>query len=228
VEELADRSDVVVCLCPPHAALEVARSFGSFDGVYVDANALAPATMRSIAGSVPRCVDGAVIGPPPRRSGTTRLYLSGPEAASVASLFEGTTVAARVVSDRVGAASALKMAYAAWTKGTSAMLLAIRAAARAEDVEGALLEEWALSIPDLEQRSADAARGAMAKGWRWIGEMEEIARTFAAAGLPDGFHRAAAEVFARSPRSTPKGDPLEHVVEALLLQHGTPADPRHG
>jgi len=40
---------------------------------------------------------------------------------------------------------------------------------------------------------------AAAKGWRWIAEMEEIAATFAAAGQPDGFHLAAAEVFASPP-----------------------------
>jgi len=62
-------------------------------------------------------------------------------------------------------------------------------------VEEALLEEWAQSIPGLEERSLRAARSAEKKGWRWVGEMEEIAATFAGAGQPDGFHKAAAEVF---------------------------------
>ena len=87
------------------------------------------------------------------------------------------------------------MAYAAWTKGTAAMLLAIRATARAEGVEDALLEEWARSQPDATGRSESAEDAAARKGWRWIAEMEEIAATFAAAGQPDGFHRAAADVF---------------------------------
>ena len=98
---------------------------------------------------------------------------------------------ARVVSN----ASALKMAYAAWTKGTAAMLLAIRELAFREGVEEALLAEWDLSQPELRDRFARAARSAEAKGWRWVGEMEEIAATFEAAGLPGGFHRAAAEVY---------------------------------
>jgi hypothetical protein len=98
---------------------------------------------------------------------------------------------ARVVSN----ASAVKMAYAAWTKGSAAMLLAVRELARREGVEETLLDEWALSIPELADRSERAARSADAKGWRWIGEMEEIAATFEANGLPGGFHRAAAEVF---------------------------------
>ncbi len=90
------------------------------------------------------------------------------------------------------------MTYAAWTKGTAALLLAIRAVADAEGVEAELVDEWRISLPELEEAWGRAARSAEAKGWRWIGEMEEIAATFAAAGLPDGFHRAAAEVFRRA------------------------------
>ena len=90
------------------------------------------------------------------------------------------------------------MVYAAWTKGTAALLLAIRETARAEQVEEALLAEWSESLPKLEARLESAARSAERKGWRWIAEMEEIAATFAAAGQPAGFHRAAADVFRRS------------------------------
>ena len=100
----------------------------------------------------------------------------------------------------VGAASAVKMAYASWTKGSAAaLLLAARALARAEGVEETLLAEWGISQPGLEERSARAAGSAAAKGWRWIAEMEEIAATMAAAGLPEGFHQAAAEVYRRFP-----------------------------
>ena len=89
------------------------------------------------------------------------------------------------------------MTYAAWSKGTAAMLLAIRATARACGVEEALVQEWALSVPELAGRFARAEESAEAKGWRWVGEMEEIAATFAGAGEPSGFHEAAAEVFRR-------------------------------
>jgi 3-hydroxyisobutyrate dehydrogenase-like beta-hydroxyacid dehydrogenase len=193
------QSDVVLSICPPHAALEVASSIGSFHGLYVDANAVSPDTARKVA-SVVRAgggepVDGGIVGSPPLEAGTTRLYLSGPRARSVLELFAGSILDARVVSDQLGAASAVKMAYAAWTKGTAAMLLAIRELARAEGVEPALLEEWGLSQPGLLERCERAARSADAKGWRWVGEMEEIASTFEAAGLPGGFHRAAAEVY---------------------------------
>jgi 3-hydroxyisobutyrate dehydrogenase-like beta-hydroxyacid dehydrogenase len=218
VEELARRSDVVLVLCPPAAAVDVARSVGASDAIYVDANAVSPATARTIAGLTGRYVDGGVVGPPPREPGTTRLYLSGTEAPPVAVLFTGTIVDARVVSEDVGAASGLKMAYAAWTKGTAALLLAIRALARAEGVEEALLEEWRLSLPELPERSVAAARSAAKKGWRWVGEMDEIAATFAAAGLPEGFHRAAADIYRRSPRAVPEAASLEAVLAALRQQ----------
>jgi 3-hydroxyisobutyrate dehydrogenase-like beta-hydroxyacid dehydrogenase len=144
-----------------------------------------------IAALQPRFVDGGIIGPPPRAAGETRLYLSGTGAEDVATLFAGSIVDARVVPD----ASALKMAYAAWSKGTAALLLAVRDVARRFGVEDALADEWRLSQPELFERLAAAERSAATKGWRWVGEMEEIADTFDAAGAPDGFHRAAAEVY---------------------------------
>jgi 3-hydroxyisobutyrate dehydrogenase-like beta-hydroxyacid dehydrogenase len=195
VEALARSSDLILSVCPPHAALEVARSVGDFAGTYVDANAISPSSARAVAVTVGRVVDGGIVGPPPLQAGSTRLYLSGPEAPLVAELFAGSTVDARVVSEEIGAASAVKIAYAAWTKGTAALLLAVRSLARVEGVEQTLLEEWELSLPDLPARSVRAAESAATKGWRWIGEMEEIAATFAANDLPAGFHLAAADVF---------------------------------
>ena len=198
VRELRHRCEVLLSICPPHAALEVADAAYAFQGIYVDANAISPDTARAVARIQPRLVDGGIVGPPPSRSGTTRLYLSGEEAADVAQLFSGTNIDARVISDQVGAASALKAAYAGWTKGSAALLLTVRELARAEGVEDALLEEWRLSIPELEERLAGAKRSARRKGWRWIGEMEEIAHSMAAQDLPAGFHQAAAEVFRRA------------------------------
>jgi 3-hydroxyisobutyrate dehydrogenase-like beta-hydroxyacid dehydrogenase len=199
--ELARTAGVILSVCPPHAAEDVARSVSGFRGVYVDANAISPATSRSVqalvedAGAV--YVDGGIIGPPPRSAGSTRLYLSGAAAGEVAPLFAGTPVDARVVSAEPGDASALKMAYAAWTKGSAALLLAIGAAAEAYGVDTVLEDEWELSQPDLPALSARASASASAKGWRWIAEMEEIADTLAAVGEPEGFHRAAADVFRR-------------------------------
>ena len=240
VAELAGRAGIIFSVCPPHAAREVARSVAGFSGLFVDANAIAPETTRSVAAvlgagatgaadtGATRFADGGIIGPPPQ-PGTdpaagsgTRLYLAGEPAAEVAALFAGTPVGAQVVDGGIGAASAVKMAYAAWTKGSAALLLAARSLAHQERVEGTLLEEWALSQPELVRRLQHATRSAVAKGWRWEAEMTEIAAAMAVAGLPDGFHLAAAEIFRRSPRREPAalaetapGDLVELVIEAL-------------
>jgi uncharacterized protein DUF1932 len=89
------------------------------------------------------------------------------------------------------------MAYAGWTKGSSALLAAIRAFAMAEDVDSALLAEWKISQPDVPSRSERAFTDNARKAWSFVGEMEEIARYLAGAGLPAGFHEAAREIYER-------------------------------
>ena len=219
VAELSRRAGVILSVCPPHAALEVAREVAGYGGVYVDANAVSAATSRGVGEVIVRgggtYVDSGIVGSPPTARGTTRLYLSGVAAPEVAGLFAGTIVDARVLSDRIGDASAMKMTYAAWTKGTAALVLNVRALAREAGLEAALLADWDESIPHLRGMSLQAARSAAAKGWRWDAEMEEIAAEFAAAGLPDGFHLAAAELFRRSPRlEAPRAD--EATLDAVL------------
>jgi len=222
--ELARQASVILSICPPHAALGVARAAAGagFRGVFVDANAISPGTAREVAAVIgaggASYVDGGIIGPPAGAPGTTRLYLAGRLAGEVRDLFTGTELAAPVLPGDF-AASALKMAYAAWTKGTAALLLAARALARAEGVEDALTAEWALSQPGLAARSERSAGAAATKGWRWVAEMEEIAATMGGAGLPDGFHRAAAEIYRRSAPARPAPDGellLEAVLSALL------------
>lgn len=224
VAELCAQAGVILSVCPPHAALDLAREVAGYRGVFIDANAVSPATSRvvgeAIAGAGGTYVDGGIVGSPPTAPGTTRLYLSGAGAQAVAELFAGTIVDARVLSERIGDASAMKMIYAAWTKGAAALVLNVRALAREAGLEDALLADWHESLPQLPGMSLQAARSAAAKGWRWAAEMEEIAATFAAAGLPDGFHLAAAELFRRSPRlDEPRADEatLDAVLRGLLL-----------
>jgi 3-hydroxyisobutyrate dehydrogenase-like beta-hydroxyacid dehydrogenase len=183
---LVGEADLILSICPPHAALEVARDVAGFNGTYVDANAISPAHASEIAALHPRYVDGGIVGGPPREPGTT-LYLSGAGAEAVAELFAESVLNADIVAN----ASALKMVYAAWSKGTAALLLAIQQVARHFEVE----EDWRLAAPEVVEGLPRAEHAAETKGWRWVGEMEEIADTFAAAGEPDGFHRAAAEVY---------------------------------
>jgi 3-hydroxyisobutyrate dehydrogenase-like beta-hydroxyacid dehydrogenase len=203
VAALAEQSQVILSVCPPHAAEDVARQVAvrRFAGMYLDANAIAPNTARAV-GSIledagARFVDGGIVGPPPTRPGTTRLYLSGKAAGEVAALFATGPMEAIVLAGPAGAASALKVAYAAYTKGTTALLMAIRTLAIKEGVDAALVEEWRRSLPDLPARAESGIRGSVRKAWRFVSEMEESAATFADAGLPDGFSRAAAMVYGR-------------------------------
>jgi 3-hydroxyisobutyrate dehydrogenase-like beta-hydroxyacid dehydrogenase len=220
--ELVRRAGVIVSVVPPHAALDVARQVAGagFGGVYVDANAISPATAREVASVTGAAgasyVDGGIIGTPPVAPGFIRLYLSGTRAEPVQRLFAGSAADVRVIGGDpadVGSASAVKMAYASWTKGSAALLLAARALARAEGVEDALLAEWGISQPGLAERSARSAGAAAAKGWRWVAEMEEIAATMAGAGLPDGFHLAAAEIYRRSRHAAAPS--VDDVIAAL-------------
>ena len=205
IAAVAGQAEIIFSVCPPHAAADVAWAVHGFRGLYVDANAIAPGTAREVAQMITdaggRYVDGGIIGLPPAAPGTTRLYLSGPGAPTIQALFTGSDLDARIAGPALTAASAVKMAYGAWTKGTAALILAIREFAREEGVEETLLAEWAASQPKLEQRSQGSARAATAKGWRWVAEMEEIASAFSSSGLPDGFHQAAAEIFRRYPRT---------------------------
>lgn len=203
LEALVRDSETIFSVCPPDAAVDVAKQVAKtgFSGIFVDANAISPDSARKVASVVESAgaafVDGGIIGPPATSAGTTRIYLSGTRALDTAALFEGSLLDAHVIAGDAGAASALKMAYAAWTKGSAALLIAIRALASAEQVEDSLFKEWAISQAGLEARSDQAARSNAFKAWRFVGEMHEIADTFANVGLPDGFHRAAADIYDR-------------------------------
>ncbi len=228
--EAIRQSEVILSVCPPHAALTVAQEVAGhgFRGIYVDANAISRATAEQIGKIVSAIgasfVDGGIIGSPVKRAGTTRLYLSGTRATEIAELFTASMLDARVIGKAPGAASALKIAYAAWTKCTDALVLAIRALAAHEGVEQALLQEWAISQPDLERRSVQAAAVAAPKAWRYVGEMKEIATTLAHAGLPSGFHSTAAALYERLSSFKDQTNPGPTVAAVISVLTKPPAE----
>ncbi|HEV8298556.1 MAG TPA: DUF1932 domain-containing protein [Acidimicrobiales bacterium] len=217
------QSAVVLSVCPPDAAVAVAHDVAAtgFRGLYVDANAVAPTTAARIAeiveGAGAAFVDGDVIGGPVASGSGTRVYLSGATAATFAACFPSGDPDVRVLGAHPTAASTLKMCYAAWTKGSSALLLAVVAAASAGGVADALYEEWRRSQPDVLDRLERGVRNHPRKAWRFAGEFDEIAETFTATGLPDGFARAAAEV-SRRMAAFKDGPPpvLDDVIASLL------------
>jgi 3-hydroxyisobutyrate dehydrogenase-like beta-hydroxyacid dehydrogenase len=226
---LCAASGVILSVCPPHSAVDLALHVAAqgFSGVYVDGNAVSPGTAREIGRIIERggatFVDGGIIGPPARARGTTRLYLSGEQAGRIVRLFSQGPLEAIALDGGPGAASALKMAYAAYTKGTAALLVSIRALAIRAGVDQALLDEWALSQPQLGARSERAAGETARKAWRFTGEMAEIAAAFDDAGLPDGFFRAAAEIY-ESLAGYKDAPAMPSVAEVAKALAGRPRD----
>lgn len=194
---LATAGDVIISICPPAAAESVAAQVSAtgFEGIYVDANAIAPGTSRRIASHFANYVDGGIVGGPPSDSGNTRLYLSGSRSHQIASLFEGSDLDARAIGSDIGMASAVKTAYAGWTKGSSALLLNQAAYAHSEGVLEILLDEFDDSLPGLPDRLQATAQRVGFKAWRFVGEMTEIAIAMGDRGLPTGFHEGAESVY---------------------------------
>jgi 3-hydroxyisobutyrate dehydrogenase-like beta-hydroxyacid dehydrogenase len=222
VAELVRASDVVLSVCPPHAAEDVANEVAQlgFSGLYVDGNAISPDRSRIIQKVVESAgadyVDGGIIGGPAwTPEAGTRLYLSGPRAAEVAACFAGSPLQTPVISDRIGAASAVKMGYAAYTKGTTALLTAILGMVEKEGVRADLARQWGDTFTEQTVKRVCANT---AKAWRFVGEMHEIAATFRGAGLPGGFHQAAAEVYERLAGFKDQDEPpaIETVLDVLL------------
>ena len=226
--ELCAACDLLLCVCPPHAARAVADAVvqAGFSGLYCDGNAIAPGQALQIGERLTAAginfVDGSIIGPPAWKAGTTRFYLSGAAAAQIAQLFDGTAAEAIVIGEEVGKASALKMVFAAQTKGFTALLSAIQGAAEQLGVRADLDREWARRDPDVAAQRVNQVRGVTGKAWRFAGEMQEIAATFEAASMPPGFFEAAHDVYQRMTRFKDAEElpALEDVLAALVADEG--------
>lgn len=224
LEELCSTCSVVVSVCPPHAAEEVADQVvaHSFQGLYIDANAISPQRAQRIGKSLEEkgasFVDGGIIGGPAWGPGKTWLHLSGSNAEMAASCFSVDPLETNVLGPDIGKASALKMCFAANTKGTTALLCAILAAAERLGVREALFQQWSQGSSNLAERATEQVRGVTARAWRFEGEMREISSTFEEAGVPGGFHAAAASIYSRIAefKDAPSTPSLESVLTALV------------
>jgi 3-hydroxyisobutyrate dehydrogenase-like beta-hydroxyacid dehydrogenase len=229
--QLCATCSILVSVCPPHAAEAVAEQVAAqaFTGLYLDANAISPQRARRIGQKLTQAgatfVDGGIIGAPAWEPGRTWLYLSGPGAPAAAACFSCGPLETRVIGAEIGQASALKMCYAAYTKGSTALLCAIVATAEALGVWEALQGQWSRDSSefapgqgDFAQQAVRRVRGVTAKAWRFAGEMDEISATFSQAGLPGDFHAAAATVYRRMAgfKDAPSTPPLEEVLAALM------------
>ena len=200
---LCQNCEIIFCICPPHAVEEVSNSVigHGFNGYYLDANAIAPQRATSMNKVMEEngihFIDGGIIGGPAWKPKETWLYLSGKYANVIADCFTNGPLETKIIGDEVGKASALKMCYAAYSKGTTALLAAILATAEALGVRDELYGHWDLDDSGFPEQANLRTTRVTAKAWRFEGEMYEIASTFEAAGLPNGFHKAAAEIYHR-------------------------------
>lgn len=224
VANICDECSIIFSVCPPHAAEDVAKEViaHGFKGVYLDANAISPQRATRIDQAMAEAdvefVDGGIIGGPAWNPGRTWLYLAGKEAQRVSACFSAGPLEISVMGESAGKASALKMCFAAYTKGSTALLTAILAASEALGVREELANQWSRGGSDFAEQTTRRVRGVTAKAWRFAGEMEEIASTFEEAGMPGGFHAAAAEIYGRiagfkEAQETPS---LADVLAALL------------
>ncbi len=203
LEALCRACSVIVSICPPHAAEQVAAAVleTGFRGLFLDANATSPQRARHIAERLGAAgvdfVDGGIIGPPAWQPHTSWLYLSGTQSERAAACFSGGLLEVQILGEDIGRASAMKMCYGAYTKGTTALLAGILGTAEALGVRPELERHWSRDDAAFVDQSSQRVCRSTAKAWRWVDEMEEIAATFESAGLPGGFHRAAADIFTR-------------------------------
>ena len=205
VAELVARSDVVLSICPPGIAEEVAREVAGhcFDGLYVDANAVSPTRAERIASLFGRAVDGSITA----KAGI-HLFLSGDpdEVALVRGLF-GEPVVPTELPGGIGAASALKMAFAGWNKIGAVLEAQAFAVARGYGLEEVLAAEGV---------ARDRVGRTAACAWRWTAEMQEIGDTHAALGLDDGIARGAAAMLDRwADHRDDAGVPVDVLLDEL-------------
>lgn len=224
IEEFCQTCEIIFSICPPHAAEEVAESVieAGFRGYYLDANAISPQRAIKIGKNLEangiHFIDGGIIGGPAWKPAETWLYLSGEGSKMIADCFSNGPLEVKIIGDEIGRASALKMCYAAYSKGTTALLTAILAAAESLGVRDELYQQWDMDNAGFVEQVNRRARRVTAKAWRFEGEMREIASTFREADLPDGFHKAAAEVYRRMTgfKDRDQAPELGEVLTALL------------
>lgn len=199
--------DIILSILPPGEALGLAERLvpamraATKKPVYVDCNALAPATVLSIARVVEETgatfVDGGIIGPPPEPdSKNTRIYLSG-EAASLAAVLEQYGLSMPVQPGPIGAASAMKMSYAGITKGFTALGAAMMLASTRAGTADALIAEMTVSQPLLLGWLTRQMPRMPSKAYRWVAEMEEIAEFVGEDPAGQQFYLAAARLYER-------------------------------
>jgi 3-hydroxyisobutyrate dehydrogenase-like beta-hydroxyacid dehydrogenase len=232
-QALVHEADLILSILVPAQAPQAAQNVAAAlvesktEPIYADCNAIAPQTTRQISDIITnaggRFVDASIIGPPPRNEGTTRLYASGPDLDAFAELNRfGLNIIG--LGLQIGQASAIKMCYAALTKGLAALSTELLVAAEALGVFQALQQEFQSSLPT-HYKAMERLPRVPTKSRRWVGEMEEIAKTFEQVGLTPKILAGAADMYRfvgathlanRSPEDPNPPPPLAEMLSILV------------
>jgi 3-hydroxyisobutyrate dehydrogenase-like beta-hydroxyacid dehydrogenase len=223
LKDVCEQCPVIISVCPPHAAEDQAQNVvkAGFRGLFVEGNAIAPDRTIKIGEMMTKAgvsfVDGGIVGLPAWKPHSTCLYLSGPRAAEVTPYFSAGPLDTNVLGAEIGKASALKMCYAANTKGTVALLAAILATAETLGVREALFDRWRSEDAGLPDQVLKRIQMNAPKAWRFVGEMGEISHTFSIAGAPGEFHIGAGDIYQRLAefKDTQTPPTLEQILDAL-------------
>jgi 3-hydroxyisobutyrate dehydrogenase-like beta-hydroxyacid dehydrogenase len=213
LDKLVQTCDMVLSVLDPGAAVTNAKAIAAACKatnrkiVFVECNAIAPQTMHEITAILEAVgctvVDAGIIGPPPRGTAKQRFYVSGPNA-SLMNRISCPNINVRVAGEKIGDASAVKMCYAALTKGSIALGTELLIAARKLGVDQALEAEFKSSQAELHQSVLSRAAGMPFKAYRWVPEMNEIAKTFDGVGLTPKMFQGVSDLYAQI-AATPQG-----------------------
>ena len=221
LEILVTQADLVLSILPPGRALaqaeavaEAMKAAGATP-IYVDCNAISPQLTQSVGEVITnagaRYIDAGIIGLAPGKGTGTRFYVSGPDTKPMEAL-DGKGIEVLALGGEIGAASGLKMCYAGLTKGRWTLQTAVLLAAEQLGLSDALKQEFEFSQKAEYAVMRERIPRLPADSGRWVGEMEEIAATFADAGVPPGFHEGAAQIF-RVLASTPFADETRETID---------------
>ncbi len=224
LRELCDRVEVILSVCPPHAAEDVLHTVVNtgFQGIFLDANAISPQKSVRMAAFCDSngvsYVDGGIVGGPAWEPDSTFLFLCGDQQEAIAKLFAEGLLETHLLGDKIGRASALKVCFAAYSKGSTALISMILAGAESLGVRQDLMNLWSHDGSEFAEQAERRARRVTRKAWRFAGEMNEIADTFSGQGLPGGFHQASRLIYTRMShlKESEELPSIEEVVRALL------------
>ncbi len=225
LETLTEQADLILSILVPDAAVTLAEAVakalrnGGGRSIFADCNAISPETARRIGGIISgaggQYLDASIIGSPPGKAHPPRFYVSGPKR-NVFGQLDGRGIAVKLIGEEIGRASAVKMCYAGLTKGTLALHAAVLTSAKAlgllEELRSELAFSQAQALKAMEQ-----VNRVPAKAFRWVAEMEEIARTFGSAGVTSSIHLGAAEVFKMISESELGGERPETIDQSRTL-----------